>query len=286
MKTPESIIAKLAREYETFTRSEKKITDYILLHQVEAQYMTITELAEKCGVGEATLTRFCRTLGCHGFGGFKLALAKDNAPVLSSFAGDGIEVDASDTVDALCLKLYTANQEALTMTYHLINPALVVKAVDILEKARRVCCCGQGGSSIMAMEAWGRFITVTNKVQWIQDSHMQAMGASLLEKDDAILFFSFSGATKDLMDVARIAREREVRLILVTGSYTAPAAVYADVVLLCGAVEGPLQMGSVAAKVSQMFLIDVLHNEFCRRDPHQCAQNHEVTLDALSGKYL
>lgn len=285
-KPSESVLTKLTWQYNSLTKAEKRITDFILSNKTAAQYMTITELAEKSGVSDATLTRFCRTLGCKGFGDFKLALAKECASVLDAelVRDDGIR--PTDTVDEMCQKLCNANREALAETCRLIDPERVTAAVDLLRKAERVCCCGQGGSSIMAMEAWGRFITVTNKVQWVQDSHMQAMSAALLQKDDAILFFSFSGATRDLMDVARIAREREVRLILVTAHHTAPAAEYADVLLLCGAIEGPLQMGSVAAKVSQLFLIDVLFNEFCRRDQALNGKNRERTADAISGKYL
>ena len=285
-KPTESVLTKLTWQYGSLTKAERRITDFILSNKTAAQYMTITELAEKSGVSEASLTRFCRRLGCKSFGDFKLALAKECASILDEALVQDDGIRSTDTVDELCQKLCNANREALAETYRLIIPERVAAAVDLLQRAGRVCCCGQGGSSIMAMEAWGRFVTVTNKVQWIQDSHMQAISAALLEKDDVILFFSFSGATRDLMDVARIAREREVRLILVTGYHTAPAAEYADVLLLCGAIEGPLQMGSVAAKVSQLYLIDVLFNEFCRRDQALSGKNRERTADAISGKYL
>ena len=281
-----SILAKLAWQHDSFTRAEKRITDYILSNKTAAQYMTISELAEKSGVSDATLTRFCRRLGCKGFADFKLVLAKDCAAVPDRDPAQSGGIRSTDTIEELCQKLCNANREALAETRRLIDPRMVSGAVDLLRQARRVCCCGQGGSSIMAMEAWGRFVTVTNKVQWIQDSHMQAMSAALLEKDDVILFFSFSGATSDLMDIARMARERSVHLILVTGARTAPAAEYADIVLLCGVIEGPLQMGSVAAKISQLYLIDVLFNEFCRRDPEQAGRNQAYTADAISGKYL
>lgn len=284
----ESILTKLKQQYDMFTRAEKKIADYVLAHRFNVQYMTITELAARCGVAEATLTRFCRTLGCGGFIEFKLDLAKDSTFALTADETDAKEkaVKPTDSVDEICQKLYNSDWEALFRTYQQIDPEGIKRAVDYIQKAARIYCCGQGGSSILAMEAWGRFITVTNKVQCIQDSHMQAMAASLMEPDDVILYFSFSGATKDLMDVAQIAVKKKVRLLLVTRSPTVPAAALADVVLLCGAVEGPLQMGSVAAKMSQLYLIDVLFNEYCRRELKQTEQNWEKTTDAIINKFL
>ena len=49
-KPSESILAKLAWQHASFTRAEKRITDYILSNKTAAQYMTISELAEKSGV--------------------------------------------------------------------------------------------------------------------------------------------------------------------------------------------------------------------------------------------
>lgn len=115
---------------------------------------------------------------------------------------------------------------------------------------------------------------------------MQAMAAALLDPGDVILYFSFSGATKDLMDVAQITSTKNVNLILITGYSTAPAASMADVVLLCSGVEGPLQMGSVAVKVAQLYIIDILYNEFSRRDMAKTASNLETTANAIVNKHL
>ena len=37
-------------------------------------------------------------------------------------------------------------------------------------------------------------------------------------------------------------------------------------VLQCGSNEGPLQLSSIPAKMAQLYLVDLLYNEFIRRD--------------------
>ena len=49
------------------------MADYVVLHQRETQFMSISELAEACGVAEATVSRFCQRLGYKGYSAFKLA---------------------------------------------------------------------------------------------------------------------------------------------------------------------------------------------------------------------
>jgi DNA-binding MurR/RpiR family transcriptional regulator len=74
--------------------------------------------------------------------------------------------------------------------------------------------------------------------------------------------------------------------LLITRFPKSPGAAMADVVLRCGSKEGPLQLGSVPAKIAQLFLLDVLFSEFCRRDLKACRQSRERIAAAMEGKHL
>ena len=88
------------------------------------------------------------------------------------------------------------------------------------------------------------------------------------------------------MDVLPIARRHGARIILVTRYPGSPGAALADLVLQCGSTEGPLQLGSVAARIAQLYLIDVLFSEMCRRDLETCRHHRELVADALSEKHV
>ena len=88
-----NLIAMMLQEYETFTRSERKIADYTLEHQEETQYISITDLSSRCGVAVSTVSLFCRKLGLAGFNDFKLELARAallSDPPHREEAGDGV----------------------------------------------------------------------------------------------------------------------------------------------------------------------------------------------------
>lgn len=145
---------------------------------------------------------------------------------------------------------------------------------------------GQGGSMILAEEAAHIFSTVSEKFWFMQDSHKQASTIALTGEKDVLLFFSYSGSTKELMELTQIARERGAKIILVTRFSRSPGAAQADVVLQCGSYEGPLQLGSMPARMAQLFIVDVLYNEFIRRDPEQCHRNQELVANALAEKHI
>ena len=71
-----NILESITAQYHSLTRSGKKLADYIFAHTGEAQYFSISTLAENSGVSEASITRFCHGLGLAGYNDFKLALAK------------------------------------------------------------------------------------------------------------------------------------------------------------------------------------------------------------------
>lgn len=283
---PESVFEKISQLYYELTASEKKAADYILANRQHSQYLSIAELADESGVAEATISRFCRRLGYKGFHAFKLAIA--NA-AYSNSAEAGIlsgPVEEGDTTEEMSQKLFSADQEAMRQTLDFIKGEDIRTSVDWFQEAKRVLCMGQGGSMMLAREAQHTFSTVCNKFLAIEDSHSQLVAASSMEPGEVLLFFSYSGATRDMKDVMEVARQRQAKIILVTRFARSPGADLADMVLLCGSNEGPLQLGSVAAKIAQMFLIDVLFSEFCRRDMEAAKSSRERIAAAMEVKHL
>ena len=62
--------------YPTFTKSERKVADYILEHRKEGiEHITLAEFSSMLGVGEATIVRFCRKIDLKGFQELKFTLA-------------------------------------------------------------------------------------------------------------------------------------------------------------------------------------------------------------------
>ena len=54
----QNVIERISAEYYQLTASERKVADYVTDHQRDTQIMSISELAEACGVAEATISRF------------------------------------------------------------------------------------------------------------------------------------------------------------------------------------------------------------------------------------
>lgn len=278
--------------YNTLTNSEMVIADYILNNKNNIHEFTVHGLARQCGVSAATVTRFCHSLGYEGFGEFKFDIAQS---IFLQRSAKKEELDTpdlyeqvypEDSLEQKCKKLCNINKQALDQTLEMLDISAVRTAVALLLKANHVYCFGQGNSSIAAMDAYGRFISVTSKFHWVPDAHLQADTAATLKKNDVVLYFSFSGNTRELSEIGKLMKKGEGKLILVTRFPNSPGAAFADVLLLCGANESVKQQGSVAVKISQLFIIDALYNEYCALDMEKTKENRQKTLAATSGMML
>ncbi len=284
--TTRNVFDKISNMYYGLTASEKKTADYVMSHRTETQYMSIADLADASGVAEATVSRFCRTLGYDGYNLFKLAIA--NAPSVSGIGGEmpSGAVTEDDGFAEMCQKLFTADRDAMVQTMNVMDEFHIGKAVDMLSGAKKVLCMGQGGSMLLASECAHLFSTVAGKFFPVTDSHSQIIAAANMSPDDVLLFFSYSGATRDMIETLTVAKDNRVRVILITRFPKSPGAAFADLVLPCGSNESPLQLSSVAAKIAQLYLMDVLFTEYCRREPETVLESREKIASALAKKHL
>ena len=279
-----NIVALMLQEYENFTRSERKIADYVLEHQKETQYISITDLSAECEVAVSTVSLFCRKLKLAGFNDFKLELARAALPAGAVPGSYGGEITQEDPPAAVMGKVLHAAQDALNNAYHMLSEREVNRAADLLRDAGQVICLGQGNHSVVALAAWAQFSTTSPKFKTIQDSHMQAVVLSTLSRRDVVLYFSYSGATHEVLEAAEVIRSRGAKLILVTRFPNSPASAYADTVLLCGPNEQPFQFGSTSALISQLYVLEVLLSEFIRRDPETAERNRQSVGKSLTQK--
>ena len=191
------------------TKSGRTVAEYLVQHAAEAQYLSISSLARECQVAEATVFRFCRALGFEGYHEMRIALAQANATgVLVNQQEPAPDADTA----TLCEHASALFMTAINGTQNALSPQAVDQAVALLHSARQVFCMGQGGSMAAAKEICARFACITNKFRATADSHMQVMAASLMTEQDVVLFVSYSGATRDLMETLRTAKANGAKI--------------------------------------------------------------------------
>lgn len=267
--------------YNQLTKTERKIADYVLANMQKVLFMSITELAEACGVAEASVHRFCRTLGVKGYQEFKMQLSIG----VNAEAERHPEHSQDDTSDLLA-RIERSHLDAIEETTRLLDENEVKRTVEMMLQADRIWFYGVGNSMVTAMEAVGRFLHITPKVSVFEDSHLQAMAASMAGPKDLYILLSYSGATREAVHVASLAHARKARTVAITRYPKSELTKITDAVLLYGSNEGPLQGGSMSAKISQLHVIETLFQYYYEAARDTSISNTQATAQATVGNYL
>ena len=213
----------------------------------------------------------------------RIALAQANATgVLVNQQAPSPDADTT----TLCEHASALFMTAINGTQNALSAEAVDEAARMLREAKQVFCFGQGGSMLLANDICARFASLSTKFRTAGDSHLQLLTASLMNEADVVLFISYSGATRDMMETLRTAKAAGAKIILLTHYEDSPGALLADVVLLCGAQESPLDSGSIPIKAAFLYVGEVLVLRYMLDDPAHSNTAQDLTSEALTVKML
>lgn len=260
--------------YPSMTKSEQKVARCVRDNPDNIIYLSVTELADFAGTGETTVMRFCRKIGFKGYQDFKLMLAQGLPKRQNQPDGEQGEDDYAD-------HLYASMVGVLQSSLGMLDRSQLEQAVKCLDSARHVQFFGVGSSGITAMDAKNRFLRIGRRTEANSDSHIQSMMAVTMGEGDVAFGISVSGSTLDTNDMLMKAKQNGAKVIAMTNYAKSPIASIADILLLTAGKESPLEGGSVGAKISQLFIIDLLCQGLEREHGEETKKMKELTARAV-----
>jgi DNA-binding MurR/RpiR family transcriptional regulator len=234
-------------------RSSRKIAEYLLEHPADVIYLSITEFADRVGVGEATVSRFCQRLGFRGFQQLKLVLAQELVPG----ALTPMELHEDGPLLGLMRHVAWRSVKVVEDTARLLDRAELERAVSSLSQASKIDFYGVGASGLTALDAQYRFIRIGKICNAYTDAHVQAMSAALLGPGGVAMAFSHSGGTRDVVLALERANESGATTICVTSQARSPITRTAAITLLAASGETTL-ISTLHSKIAHLFVLELL----------------------------
>jgi RpiR family transcriptional regulator, carbohydrate utilization regulator len=251
--------------------AEQRVAKLVLLDPRSFATLPVTELAERSHVSKPTVVRFCRSVGYDGLTDFKRKLAgsvNEGVPFVHR------SVDEDDKSGDIIVKVIDNAVSALLKYRNDAAGHAFERAITALAAAgasgQRIEFYGVGNSGIVAQDAQHKFFRLGVNSAAVSDGHIQVMSATMLKPGDCAVIISNSGHTRDLLDVAEIARKRGATLIIVTasGSPLAQLGQGTNQVLL--AVDHPEDYDRYSPMVSRLLhlmVMDILSTAVALRLP-------------------
>ncbi len=271
--------------------AEQRVAKLVLADPRAFASLPVVELAERSHVSKPTVVRFCRSVGYDGLTDFKRKLAgsvNEGVPFVHR------SVDEDDKSADIIVKVIDNAVSALLKYRNAAANHAFERAITALTNAglngHRIEFYGVGNSGIVALDAQHKFFRLGVRAQAVSDGHVQVMSATMLAPDDCAVIISNSGHSRDLLDVAEIARKKGATLIVITAS-DSPLAKFtqsANQVLL--AVDHPEDFERYSPMVSRLLhlmVIDILTTAVALRLPGELrATLQEIKKNLRAKRYM
>ena len=251
----ESIIHKIRGLYSSMGPGEKKIADYILADTQGIISGSVTELAEKCGCGDATVVRFSRRVGFEGFQALKIGIAGE----IGSTSSVGTEITKDDTCFNIFKKRINDISLSLNSTESILNADDLERAALLIMKARRVAVFGLGNSAAIAMDAAHKFLRLGLDAQSCTDNHMQAIIASHLDRQSVAIGISHSGSSKDIVEALRLSKIGGATTVCITNYGSSPIVDASDIALFTKSEETKHSILGMSSRIAQLTIFDAIY---------------------------
>lgn len=266
----QAVLPILRSVYQDLTKSEQRIASYIMENVARIMEQTIPELAGNTKSSEITISRFCKKLGFSGLQALKIALA---AELSNAGEMEFREIGDKDTEEQVAAKVFQNIMDGLQDTLKILDFQQVAKAVQVLQKARRVAVYGYGNSATVCQDIETRFMRFGMVIQAYADMSQQLTSASLLTKEDVVIAVSHTGATIKLLEAVRVAKRAGAAVIVITSYAQSNLAKLGDVVLTGMGREVHYSSESVASRLIHMAITDVLYTAMARSNPESYHDN-------------
>ncbi|EPJ44525.1 MAG: DNA-binding transcriptional regulator HexR [Osedax symbiont Rs1] len=248
------MLKKIREKRDQLNKSERKVADTILLNPSVVTQLSIAALAKSAGVSEPTVNRFCRSFLSKGFPDFKIQLAKS---LVSGSLFVTRSVEKNDSAEQYTDKIFTSTIATLDAARKQVDVEAIATVVDHLVQAKQIAFFGLGASGSVARDAQHKFFRFNLPVVAYDDVLMQRMVAAASHTGDVIVIISYTGRTKDLVEIAQLANSTGATVVGITLE-NSPLAKVCPVVLSVPHVENTDIYMPMISRLTQLTLLDVL----------------------------
>jgi RpiR family transcriptional regulator, carbohydrate utilization regulator len=250
-----NILTQLKTMTLDMTESERLIAEYILNNPEEVFNLKIENLSKKLNVSLPTVFRFSKKLGFKGFKDFKVALIRDMA------IGMNIEIENidEDSIESTTINVFEKIRANLKETLSLINYDDLARAVDILTSSKRIIFFAVSYSASVALDAYAKFLSAGFNSIYDTETYTQRVISTQCTPKDVAIGISFSGASREVVDCMKNAKQNGANTIGLTAFIKSPITEFSRLCIYTAPVHARYQRIDLASKMSFAAILDSLY---------------------------
>ena len=283
----ESCISKIKTKYFELRPSEVKVADFVLRNAKEVSKMSIKNLSDKIGVSEPTIIRFVKSIGYKGYREFKDGIIVDMAN--SNYQENisrlhGFNLKKEDKIQDVAQKTINTTINILEETLKSISNQSLEEAIDLIINAKRINIYGVENSMTVINDLANKLLYSGLDVRFYNDIYMQNLSANNLNEEDLAIGISYSGTTKDTVEVIKRAKNSGAKTLIITNFEKSMISNYADVVIHTSNSKNDIYGNAIFSRTSQIVIVDMLYMGVILSDYNRFSKTLDINGEISSHK--
>ena len=224
-----NLLKQIEESYDSFSKGQKKIADYVISQYDKAAYITAAKLGREVDVSESTVVRFATTLGYEGFPELQIALREIIKNKLTSLQRFEIVTGKMEDEDILS-KTMSSDVSKLKITMENLDKNAFYGAVNAITKAKTIYILGVRSSSALASFMGFYFNLMFQNVKFVQTTSISEVFEQILRVDegDVVIGITFPRYSKRTVKALEYAKTRHASVVAITDTDKSPIVAYSD----------------------------------------------------------
>lgn len=249
--------------YGDMRKSEQKAADYILEHLENIKELSLDRLAKAARVSQPTVIRMLKALGFQGYREFRdwviAEMAKDEREEKREATPlYGYTLRPGERLEDIPQKMVAMTEQMLGETLKNFSVKTYKHIIEAIKNARLIDIYSVENSEVTAQDFLAKLLYLGFSCRHFSDHYYQQISAGSLTSADVAVGISYSGSSKDTVDVMRTAKKSGATTIVLTNFKDSPISKYADY-LICTSQEQLFYGDSIFSRASQLLIVDMIY---------------------------
>lgn len=287
MMENETINYKIRSAYALMRKSEKKVADYVLENELACSKISLEKLSKRSNVSQPTVVRFVKALGYDSFKEFRYNLLEEiterdkekrTGNVLQNYS-----IEPGEAMKFIPAKVIASSVEALENMLKSISCDEFTQIVKMISKAKKIVICAVENSTAVAKDLMTKLLYLGYDCRFDEDYYIQHVMAGALTPEDVMIGISYSGQSKDTVDIMKAAKKAGAQTIAITNFEKSRIAKWSDAVL-CSSQKQWMYGECIFSRSSQMVINDMIYAGLVADNYDSCTQNLDKNSEIIQNR--
>ena len=169
------------------------------------------------------------------------------------------DINKGDSHYKVMQKVFSNSIRTLEQSIQTIDKRQFDLAVEEILNAKRIEFYGVGSSSMLAQDAYYRFMRIGLPVYAAVDPHISRVSAATMNDSCLAIGISYKGRTKDTVETLEIAKSKGAKTMCITCFPSSPITKVSDIKIVMPTSEAKIMREAISSRIAQIAVIDSLY---------------------------